>query len=86
MATNATSTAVVFRFAGSVDGVLWATNAFVFTYTIPINSLTPNNVPSSVLTNTATGALPYMCLQDIENPGVSALTNIVVEVSGKPGL
>jgi len=89
LATNATSTAVVFRFAASADGGtgsagLWVTNYAVVTLTIPINA-TSSTQPCS--TNTvATGGWNYLALQAIENPGVSALTNIVVEVSGKPGL
>lgn len=81
-ATNATSTAVVLRFAGSVDGSLWVSNYFNYTYTIPVNTLNAGGV----LTNINTGALPFIALQAIENPGVAAITNAVVEASQKPTL
>ena len=89
LATNASSTAVVFRFAASADGGtgsagLWVTNYAVLTLTIPVNAI---GSTQPCQTNTvATGGWNYLALQAIENPGVSALTNIVVEVSGKPGL
>ncbi len=81
-ATNASSTSVIIRWAGSVDGSLWKSNYITTTYVIPVNT----TQAGLYLTNTLTGALPYMCIQQIENPGVAFLTNIVVEVSGKPGL
>jgi hypothetical protein len=82
MATNATSTTITVQFAGSIDGQIWYTNYYTQTYIIPINSLTPV-IPvaySNVVTH-----LPYFALQEIDNPGVSALTNIVIQASGKPG-
>lgn len=81
-ATNATSTAITFRYAGSVDGSLWVSNYFVQTYTVAINSFTPG----PILTNTTTGALPFVALQEIDNPGVAAFTNALLEASAKPGL
>jgi len=99
MSTNASSTAVVFRFATSVDAAtpasgstsvtlaggpaLWVTNYAVLTLTIPVNSF----AATQPVTNTiATGGWTTLALQAIENPGAAALTNIVIEVNGKPGL
>jgi hypothetical protein len=84
-ATNASSTALTIAWAGSPDGVYWVSNYFVETYTIPVNSFLPS-VPSLMFTNISTGALPYMCLQSIINPGANAITNAIIEVGGKPGL
>jgi hypothetical protein len=81
-ATNATSTTITARFAGSIDGAIWYTNYYVQTYIIPVNALTPV-IPvaySNVVTH-----LPYFALQQIDNPGVAAFTNIVIQASGKSG-
>ena len=84
MATNATSTTITEQFAGTVDGVLWQTNALTLTYVVPANSLTPTNgIESCQWTTTA---WPIYALQQINNPGVAAMTNIVMEVNGKPGI
>lgn len=96
MATNATSTAVLFKFASSIDGgtstntlgtstpqAIWVTNYTVLTMTIPVNSF---NATQPVTNTIATGGWGYLNLQAIENPGVAALTNIVIEINGKPGL
>lgn len=88
MATNASSTAVVFRFAANIDSAayptgLWITNYAVLTMTIPVNTL---NSTQPVTNTFSTGGWANLALQAIENPGVAALTNIVIEVNGKPGL
>ncbi|MDE2099878.1 MAG: hypothetical protein KGL39_21675 [Patescibacteria group bacterium] len=84
VATNASSTTITFRFAGSNDGNLWLTNYFVQSYVIPINSTTP--VIPVAITNITLGGLPYFALQEIDNPGASAVTNIVIQATGKTGL
>lgn len=84
MATNATATSISFRFAGSIDGVNWFTNFYVHNYNIPTTSTTA--VTPITYSNVVTYAVPFICLQEIDNPGVAAVTNILVEVSGKPGL
>lgn len=81
-ATNATSTSITIRWAGSIDGTLWQSNYLQTVYVIPVNT----KLQGLYLTNTQTGPLPYMCVQQIENPGVAFLTNLVIQVSGKPGL
>ena len=83
MVSNATSTATVIRFAGSIDGVYWQTNVAALTLTIPVNSTTPTNFITATLESYGWA---YFGLQDIENPGVAAMTNIVVEINGKSGL
>ena len=84
MATNATSTAVVFRFAASDSGIVWYTNWYVTTYTIPVNATT--DARGCILTNIDFGANEYIALQAIENPGVAAMTNIVIDINCNPGL
>ena len=80
-ATNSSATAITIHYAGS-DGYYWWSNYFVQTITILANTNT-----IQFWTNTATGALPYMTLQQIDNPGATgALTNIVITESEKPGL
>jgi hypothetical protein len=81
-ATNTTSTAVVYRFAGSVDGNRWVSNYYTFTETVAVNTKSPG----AWITNFDTGAMPYISLQTIENPGANALTNIILIENGKPGL
>ncbi len=83
-ATNASSTTITIRYAGSIDGSLWYTNFYVQTYIIPVNSLTPA-IPIAY-SNVVTAGMPFINLQQIDNPGVAALTNIIIEASGKPGL
>ncbi len=89
LATNASSTAIVFRFAANIDDAtypagLWVTNYAVITLTVPVNGLVSTQ---PVVTNTiAMGGWKNLALQAIENPGASAITNIVIEVNGKPGL
>lgn len=83
VATNATSTAVVFQFATSIDGTIWQTNYQTVTMTVPVNSFSPTGLVTSTFT---TGGNCYVALQQINNPGTAALTNIVVELNGKPGL
>lgn len=82
-ATNASSTTITARFAGSPDGINWVSNYFAFTYIVPINS---TNATAGSLTNTTTGGLPFIALQSIENPGVAMFTNVVVSASQKPGI
>ena len=81
-ATNASSTALVFQYAGSIDGYNWVTNYFSQTYTVAVNTLTPG----PVITNITTGGVSFIALYQIQNPGVSAVTNIIIEADGKPGL
>lgn len=83
VATNASSTSVTFQFATSIDGTVWQTNYQTMTMVIPVNSLVPTNLITSSFTS---GGNCYIALQQINNPGVAALSNIVVEVNGKPGL
>jgi hypothetical protein len=83
-ATNATSTAIVFRYAGSNDGANWVTNLFSVTYTVPVNSTTA--ATPTIQTNYTSGAIAYLSLYSIENPGVAAVTNIVLTANSKPGL
>lgn len=83
MATNATSTAIIAIFAGSIDGIYWQTNVLVLPLTVPINSFSPTNF---ITINTTSGGWSYYALQQVNNPGVAALTNLVLEANGKPGL
>ena len=78
-ATNASSTTITYRFAASNDGTLWVTNYASYTQVIAVNSTTA----TMTLTNVNFGAIPYLALSSIENPGVAAVTNIVISVSGK---
>ena len=84
VATNSTSTAIVAQFAGSVDGTLWFTNYLTVGFTVPINSTVPAG--TVVQTNIQLGGVSYLALQQINNPGTAALTNILIEVNGKAGL
>ena len=84
MATNATSTAVVLQFAMTDAGKVWTTNFFTAAYTVPINVTQPAG--GVWTTNIDIGAHQYVALQQINNPGVAALTNIVVRIGNKPGL
>ena len=84
MATNATSTAVVFQFAKTDSGKVWMTNAFTAAYTIAVNSTTPTGIVW--MTNIDTGGDGFYALQQINNPGVAALTNIIINMESKPGL
>ena len=58
VATNTSSTAVIFRFAASNDGLIWQTNYQSFTYTIPVNSF--QGASGGVLTNIDTGGTAYI--------------------------
>jgi hypothetical protein len=80
LATNATSTACVVRFAGSVDGNLWVSNIFTLPYTVAVNTTSPGPL---LFTNTIYP--PFVCVQQVENPGASVLTNLTVEASTTPG-
>lgn len=82
-ATNASSTTITFRFAGSPDGFIWYTNLYVQTYIVPINSLSPL-IPVAYSNNVF--RVPYVAVQEIDNPGVAAVTNIQITVGGAPGL
>lgn len=83
-ATNATSTDITFRYAGSDDGVRWVTNLFSVTYTVPVNVKTAAN--PTIQTNYSAGALSYISLYSIENPGVAAVTNITLTANTKTGI
>ena len=84
MATNATSTAVVFQFALTDAGKVWTTNFITAAFTVPVTFTTPTG--GCWITNLDIGAHQYVALQQINNPGVAALTNIVVRIGTKPGL
>lgn len=84
MATNASSTAVVFQIATSVSGINWVTNYTTIAYTVPVNSFAPAG--NCIITNIDMGGMEYIALQQINNPGVSALTNIIVDINCNPGL
>ena len=83
MASNASSTSLVFQFAG-YDGYLWITNYLTMTYIVPVNY--SNAVTTVLSTNIQTGGMQYLALQQINNPGVAAFTNIVLDFATKPGL
>ena len=83
-ATNASSTAVVFKFAASNDGLIWLTNYQSITYTIPVNAT--GIATGCLLTNVDVGGTGYIALQEIDNPGVAPMTNIVINLTGKSGL
>lgn len=84
MATNASSTAVVFQFALTDSGKAWYTNFISAAYTVPVNV---TQLAGGVwITNLDIGAHQYIALQQINNPGVAALTNIIVRIGSKPGL
>jgi len=84
MATNATSTAVVLQFAMTDAGKVWTTNFVTAAYTVPVNVTQPTG--GTWVTNFDIGAHQYIALQQINNPGVAAFTNIVVRIGNKPGL
>lgn len=84
MATNATSTTVTFQFfAYDASGLVLQTNYQTATLIFPGNSVTATNVQ---FTSFDSQALGYVGLQQINNPGVAALTNIVVDIHSKSGL
>jgi len=87
--TNNVAGVATFIFAGSIDGVLWQTNLFSLALTTPVYSgagtgLAPTNGIEYVAF--ASAAWPIIALQQINNAGTNAITNIVVEVTGKPGI
>lgn len=84
VATNSLSTTVTAQFAGSIDGLYWQTNAFSLAWIVPVNSLSPTNGLETY--GFTSGAWPYYALQQINNPGANAVTNFVLEATGKPGL
>ena len=74
---NSTRTMAQVTFAASVDGVNWASNYL----TIAVS------VTNNVVTNIDTLATPYLAIQSIGNTNATTpLTNILIEVSGKPQL
>jgi len=81
-ATNSSSTTLTFVYAGSIDASMWASNYYTETYIIPVNKKTIY----AVATTNDFGAMPIVALQEIDNSGVADVTNIVLEVNGKPGL
>ena len=84
VATNASSTTVTVQWAGSLDGVYWQTNLITQTYVVPVNSLAPTNGIETIQYTAL--AWPMIALQQVNNPGVAAVTNMIIEVNGKPGL
>lgn len=83
MATNGSSTTITFTFAG-YDGTLITSNYLSMGYIVPINSTTAT-VPT-LTTNITTGGMPWLILQNINNPGVAAFTNAVIDLNTKPGI
>lgn len=71
---SAGGTALTYRFASTIDGTIWTSNAFSVV------------VPSGAFfqTNFDTQATPFYALQSIENTNASAVSNLVIEVNGKP--
>lgn len=81
MATNAGGTQnVVVRWAGG-DGYIWQSNYLVQTLAIPANQ----TVFSTFVTNNDTLGMPYLALQSLENTNVTALTNVIIDATAKPG-
>jgi len=70
------STAATFYLAVSQDGANWSTNYAAFAWT-------PG---SPLVTNIDLGAAAYCCINQIRNPNAGGLTNLLIEVNGKPGL
>jgi hypothetical protein len=85
MATNSSATAVVFQLAASDSGLVWSTNYKTYTLTIPINSTTLT-ASNCIFDTFNSGGVGNIALQQINNPGVSALTNITIWIGGKPGM
>lgn len=80
VATNATSTSLVFAWATSNDG----TNVVVtHTDTIVVPILTKT---FSYMTNFATGGAAWLMESSEINPGAAPATNIVIEAGAKPGI
>jgi hypothetical protein len=84
MGSNATAATVIVRWAASVDGNNWVSNVFVQTYNSAIN--VTNIVGAPLLTNYDTVAIPFLCIQQIENNLGIPLTNVLIEINGKPGI
>jgi hypothetical protein len=85
MATNSTSTALTFQFYGmDADGLVVETNLQTITLTIPVNSL--GTTTNGTFQSFDTLALGYVGLQQINNPGAAAVTNIIVSLHSKSGL
>lgn len=84
MATNSTSTAVQFQFYGiDASGYVTQTNYQTATLIFPVNSTVSTTNP---FVSFDTYGLGYVGLQQINNPGVSAVTNIIVGLHSKSGL
>lgn len=85
MATNATSTSVTFQFyAIDASGYVIETNYQTATLTFPINSTT--TATNGTFLSFDSYAMGYVGLQQINNPGVAAITNIIVDIHSKSGL
>jgi len=80
IATNATSTSLVFTWASSNDG----TNVFTtHTDTIVVPILTK---AFSYMTNFTTGGAGWLMEQSEVNPGAAVVTNLVIEPGAKAGI
>ena len=80
-ATNSSSTLITIHY-GASDGFINWSNYFVQTLTIPANTLYVQ-----AWTNITTGALPFMYVQQVDNPGATgAITNLLIDAVTKPGL
>ena len=78
---GAGTSAVVFLFDESLDGVNWS----------PVGSITASVTASTTtqvqdVANHSIGALPFLRLAEIRNPNATALTNLTIKYSIKTGL
>lgn len=77
---GANSSAVTFRFAASPDASHWVSNFASIAIT------TNGTVASkSAITLTNAQSMPFWALQQIENPGAAATTNMVLQPVAVPG-
>jgi len=77
--TGAGTTATVYKFDASLDGVNWETAAY---------SLTITPAGTTAVTKTANfdlGGLAYIRLSSVENPNANAITNILIKTGSKKG-
>lgn len=77
--TSTGTSAVVFKFDSSVDGVNWETA------THSITGTAAGTTPVNKLGTFDLGGAPYFRLSSIENPNANAVTNISIRYSAKKG-
>ena len=75
--TGDNSSNVTFRFDRSIDGINWHTN--ILAWAVPAQGA----APAAAITNLDVGAVPFLRVSAVENPGPAAVTNLLLRVFEK---